>query len=146
MTPLINVIQSRIDCNCNHFSNVKTLVLTRRTFFGCSRVSEFEFSSKRLRIFLSNRFSSRNNFLILFQSNQRKIFYFERNIKMISKWWKNYKYRFTPYVRGNLKNMKNTRYTDQTHVGLFKSVRGFLVLALSCYFDNLICRLSVEMQ
>ena len=95
--------------------NVRTFVLTRRTFFGCSRSSEFDFTPKRLRIFLSNRFSPRNNFLILFQP-EKKIFYFERKIKMISKWWKNYKYRFTPYVRGNLKNMKNTRYTDQTHV------------------------------
>lgn len=29
------------------------------------------------------------------------------------KWWKNYRYRFTPYVRGDLTKMKNTRYADE---------------------------------
>ena len=29
------------------------------------------------------------------------------------KWWKNYRYRFTPYVRGDLTKMKNARYADE---------------------------------
>lgn len=32
-------------------------------------------------------------------------------------WWKNYKYRFTPYVRGDLSKMKNTRYLSKTQLG-----------------------------
>ena len=34
------------------------------------------------------------------------------------KWWKNYKYRFTPYVRGDLSKMKNTRYLPAGELGV----------------------------
>ena len=34
------------------------------------------------------------------------------------KWWKNYKYRFTPYVRGDLSRMKNTRYLPAGALGV----------------------------
>ena len=84
---------------------------------SCSRFTEFAFLFEApIKYFFSNQFLLRNIFFINFCFNvpEKKNFLREK-IKMISKWWKNYKYRFTPYVRGNLKNMKNTRYVDQNH-------------------------------